>query len=141
MLRTDEDDDRRGVRDQFRWSLQALACAPDAQLSLFPDFVCKADELALEYGHWSEVARSFFAGEFDEAQLAALRAIDFRSDAMGNGGAEFEEDLWSEDALRASPLWEDLRTLAKLALAKLGWPAETPPCGRSLYAPCGPAPA
>ena len=57
-------DDHRGVCDQFRWSLQALASDSDDQLSLFPDFVCKADELALDYGHWSRVARSFFGGEF-----------------------------------------------------------------------------
>ncbi len=36
-----EDDTRRGVRNQFRWSLQALACDADVQLTLFPDFVCK----------------------------------------------------------------------------------------------------
>ncbi len=117
VLRADEDDDRRGVRDQFRWSLQALACDAEAQRSLFPDFVCKADELALDYDHWSEVARSFFAGEFSGVQLAALAKIDSRLDAMGRGGAEFEEVLWSEDALGTRPQWEELRSLAKLALA------------------------
>lgn len=136
-----EDDTRRGVRDQFRWSLQALACDPDDQLTLFPDFVCRADELVLDYGHWSEVARSRFAGEFSADQLATLKAIDDRIDAMSYGGAEFEEELWYEEALGTRPKWEELRSLAKAALACFGWPAEKPPWGRSFYASGGPGPA
>ena len=136
----EDEANRDGVRDQFLWSLQALACDADAQLSLFPDFVCKADELAHDYGHWSEFVRSRFAGEFSGAQLAILQQIDDRLDAMGNGGTEFEEELWSENALRMRPQWEELRTLARLALAKLGWPTETPPWGRSFYVRSGPAP-
>jgi hypothetical protein len=93
-----ENDTRRGVREQFRWSLQALACDPDDQLTLFPDFVCKADELVLDYGHWSEVALSRFAGEFSADQLATLKVIDDRIDAMSYGGAQFEEELWYEEA-------------------------------------------
>ena len=53
-----ENDTRRDIRNQFRWSFQALACDADGRLALFPDFVCKLDELALDYGHWSQVARS-----------------------------------------------------------------------------------
>ena len=140
MSQPDEGANRNGVRDQFLWSLQALACDADTQLSLFPEFVCKADELALDYGHWSEVARSCFAGEFSAAQLATLREIDRRLDAMGNGGTEFSEELWLEDALRVEPQWGELRTLARLALTELDWPTETPPWGRSFHVPGGPGP-
>ena len=135
------DKDRcRGVRNQFCWSLQALASDAEDQLALFPTFVCKADELALDYDHWSEVARSLLADEFSPDQLAALTAIDGRLTAMSCGGVEFEEDLWSEDALRARPQWEEVRSLARSALACFGWPAERPPQGRSFYVTGGPAP-
>lgn len=139
MARAEEGEGRSGVRDQFRWSLQALAMNAEVQQSLFPDFVCKADELALDYDHWSEVARSFFGAEFSGDQLAAIQAIDRHLDAMSRGGAVFDEQLWSEEALGTRPQWVELRSLAQLALSKFGWPADKPPCARSLYVPGGPA--
>ena len=135
-----EDDTRRGVRDQFRWSLQALACDADDQLTLFPDFVCTTCELVSDYANWSSAARSYFAGLFSEDQLSALQAIDSRLDAISLGGAEFKETLWCKEALATRPEWEDLRSLSKSALACFSWPAEKPPWGRSLYAR-GPGPA
>lgn len=132
-----ENDNQRGVRKQFRWALQALACDADVQFTLFPDFVCKADELASDYGHWSEVARSVFAGQFSTEQLAALGAIDARLDAMSRGGTEFNEELWYEGALGTKPQWKELRSLATAALAWFGWPAAIPPWGRSIYASAG----
>jgi hypothetical protein len=136
-----EDDTRRGVRDQFRWSLQALACNSDDQLTLFPDFTCKPDELVSDYDNWSIGARSHFAGLFSDEQLAALRAIDSRIDAMSRGGIEFTEKLWYDDALGTRPEWEVLRSFSKLALKCFDWPLEKPPWGRSLYARGGPASA
>jgi hypothetical protein len=133
-----EDDNRRGVRNQFRWSLQALACEADDQLTLFPDFVDKPYELVSDYDNWSKVARSHFAGLFSDDQLAALASIDIRIDAMSRGGIDFEETLWYEDALDTRPEWEELRSLAKSALACFDWPTEKPPWGRSLYARGGP---
>ncbi len=34
---------------RLKHSLQALAMPAEVQLTLFPDFVCKADELALDF--------------------------------------------------------------------------------------------
>lgn len=135
-LPRDESDDsaRPGARTQFIWCIQALACGPADQLSLFPDFVCKADELALDFDHWFGVAQSWFGDEITDEQLAALKAIDSHLDAMSNGGAEFTEDLWYEGALSTRKEWEDVRSLAKSALACFGWPVQKPPYGRSLYA-------
>lgn len=129
-----EDDTRRGARNQFRWSLQALACEPEDQLTLFPNFVCKPDELVADFAHWSKVARSFFAGLFSDDQLIALQAIDRHISAMSRGGTDFEETLWHEDALGSRPEWRALRELSKSALACFDWPMEKPPWGRSLYA-------
>jgi hypothetical protein len=133
-----EDENRRGVRNQFRWGLQALACDADVQLTLFPDFVCKPHELASDYGHWSEAARSVFAGQFSTEQLAALGAIDARLDAMSRGGTDFKEEVWAEEALSTKSQWTELRSLAKAALACFGWPAQKPPWGRSIYVSGGP---
>jgi hypothetical protein len=134
-----EDDTRRGVRNQFRWSLQALACDADDQRSLFPNSVDTLYELVSDYDHWSKTAQSYFAGLFSKDQLAALRAIDSRIDAMSRGGREYDKSLWYDDALNSRREWEELRSLSKSALACFDWPLEKPPWGRSLYARGGSA--
>ena len=126
-----QDAERRGVRNQFRWSLQALACAWNDQLALFPDFTCKPYELASDYGNWSKAARLLFAELFSDDQLSTLRAIDLKIAAMSRIGAQFKEELWHDDALRKHPEWEELRALSKLALKSFDWPTEQPPGDRS----------
>ncbi len=41
-----------GMMTRLQHSLQALAVPADVQLGLFPDFVCKVDELALDFDNW-----------------------------------------------------------------------------------------
>ena len=128
-----EDDTHRGARNQFRWSLQALACKREDQIALFPDFVDKPYELVCDYDNWSQVARSSFAGLFSDDQLRALQAIDVRIETMSRGGTDFDEALWNEDALGTRSEWEELRSLSKSALALFEWPIDKPPSGRSMY--------
>ena len=129
-----EDEMRQGARNQFRWSLQALACEHDDQVTLFPDFVDKPYELVSDFCHWSRVARSTFAGLFSDDQLRVLQAIDVRIETMSRGGIDFDEKLWNVDSLGKRCEWEELRSLSKAALACFDWPAKKPPWGRSLYA-------
>ena len=133
MSRSKEIENRSWIHDQFRWSLQALASNAETQRSLFPDFVCKAEELALDFDHWSEVVVSACGLKFADDQAEAVRAVDRRLMAMSLGGAEFDEELWTDEALGGRPQWDELRSLAGAALASFGWPMETPPRGRSLY--------
>lgn len=134
MSSADGDNAQSGVRDPLRWSLQALACEADVQLSLFPDFVCKVDELALDFDHWYQTARELLGDEITGDRLATLQAMDDRLDVMSGEGSEFVENLWFEDALSHRPQWTEVRALASTALACFGWPAEPPPRGRSFYA-------
>ena len=131
-------ENRLAILSQFRWSLQALAVPAEAQRALFPEFVCKADELALDYDHWAQAARASYGGEFSDEQRDALRAIDRRLVAMSRGGAEFDEGLWSDVALNSRPEWEQVRSLAGLALSRFDWPCDAPPRGRSFYVPSRP---
>jgi hypothetical protein len=132
---------RTVAQDHLGWSLQALATDATGQRSLFPDFVCRPDELALDYSHWSDVARSLLASEFSSEQLETLRAIDLRLAAMSAGGPEFDAELWSDRGLESDARWEELRSLARAALTRLQWPVESPPPRRSVYVPGGPVDA
>lgn len=134
-----EDEIRQGVRNQFRWSLQALACSAEHQFALFPNFVSTPYELASDFDHWSKAALSKFAEMISEDQIAAVRAVDEQMKAMSRGGQLFDEALWNDEALGARPEWEQLRSLSKAALACFDWPIEKPPWGRSVYSGGGAA--
>ncbi len=90
---------------------------------MLPNFVCKADELALDFGHWSEVALANFRCELTPAQLSSVGAIARSISDMTRTGPT----MWTEDAVRDSSEWKALRTLAVAALESFGWPLETPP--------------
>jgi len=92
--------DQKGILDQFKWSLQALAVPASDQLSLFPDFVCKADELTLDFDHWYKVAESHI--KFTPEQTQVLAELDERLSEMSRNGSLFSEELWTEKGLETS---------------------------------------
>jgi hypothetical protein len=94
-------------------SVQALAQPPDVQLGLFPDFVCKADELALDFDNFWSCAKGNDGERLTAEQTSILDAINSELDAMsGSVNAE----LWTDDALRENLQWAHIRELAKATL-------------------------
>ena len=104
----------------------------DVQLGLFPDFVRKEDELALNFCHWCSCVLSDETGGLSEGQKFLLRKLDGILGEMSNGQSQ---DLWAEDALRNSPEWRRVRDVAAGALAAFGWEVEQPPSYRHEYVP------
>jgi hypothetical protein len=101
-----------------------LAADSTAQLSLYPDYVDVAEELALDFDDWFRVVSQ---DQLSEEQVRALDAIDDHLTAMSRGGADFAEEVWCEEALRDHARWSELRVLAIAALVAFGWPIEVPP--------------
>jgi hypothetical protein len=118
--------DREWMLSTFKQALQILAAPPDEQIRHFPDFVCVTDELALDFDHWRVVFISNFGAEATSDQLASLAAIDEEFDFLSRGGSEFAEDFWTDEALRASARWEEIRQLAVQALTTFGFPLNIP---------------
>lgn len=113
---------------RLQWAVQALARPAREQVTLFPDFVCKADEIALEF---DEHARSILDGEcqgLSTDQAATLVALDQYLESVS--GSEANAENWTEDALHASPVWERIRDLARATLAAFGWNDQCPPSER-----------
>jgi hypothetical protein len=104
---------------QLRWSLQALAAAGDEQQTLFPDRSLEPEALASDYDHWASVVRDQCDAILTPAQTAALSAIDRKLQTMSRDGADFDADLWTHSAMRASDHWIEVRRLANDALAAL----------------------
>jgi hypothetical protein len=115
--------DRTAILERLKHSVQLLACPADVQLRMMPDFVCKADELALDFDHWNDVVLSNLSSELRPAQKASLAAISNSVSEMTQAGPT----LWTEDSVRQSDQWAEVRVLAAKALESFNWPSEIPP--------------
>ena len=116
-------DPRESIFNRLKHSLQILASSPEVQLRLLPSFVVKADELALEFDHWRIVVLHNYSEDFTSDQLSALTALDAKLVWLTTSGNKH----WTDQAVRESSGWREIRELATGALNKLGWPIETPP--------------
>jgi|ERR1039457_5837110 hypothetical protein len=120
---------RLGILERLKHSIQLLACPAEVQLNLLPSFVCKADELALEFDQWRLVAMSNFGSELTASQLSCLDAIDSFLSELTDMGPEH----WTDDVVRKSTEWQGVRDLATAALASFNWPTEAPPSHADEY--------
>lgn len=121
---TNDADTKRWTLIRLKHSVQALALSADLQCDLFPDFVCKADELALDFDHWRLCATTNYKDDLTETQKEKLSALDNTFDQM-SGPAN--ADYWTEKALHLRLEWEQIRVLARDALDAFGWSLEIPP--------------
>ena len=117
---------------QLMWAVQALAQPADVQPALFPPFVVVADELALEFDHWREVAEGSAGEQWSPGQRSTVAALGQALIAMSGPG---RPALWSEPGCLSRPEWAEIRRLAGATLIAFAWPADRPPDGRGVYVP------
>ena len=115
---------------RLKHSLQTLAMPPDIQLGLLPDFVCKPDELALTFDHWYQCVLSNDDRTLSRQQKLALEALDKHLDIMTG-----KEHLWTEEAVKSLPEWEQIRRLARETLESFNWEVTVPPSYSFEYVP------
>lgn len=109
--------------EHLKWSLESLSHPATVQYSLFPRFVCVADELALNF---DERFRAVSNHEFTPKQRSLLIALDT---ALADMSGPENADLWTDTALENNPLWLEIRQKARRALETFGWTLERPPSG------------
>jgi len=114
------------ILQHLRHSLQLLASPAQAQLSHFPaGWVVLTDEMALDFDAWGERISSYW--KLSPEQMARLTELD---EFLNRMSGPSHSDFWSDDALSSDPRWEEVRTLAQMALVACGWPNEIPPPAR-----------
>lgn len=123
------------ISHHLKESLRALASSFEDQSELFPEFVCKADELALEFSHWSQVFLSQGKPLLSEAEAATLHAIEQQLEQMSSQTGSKLAQIWSDHGLASAPEWARLRNLAMEALVTFGWTYEKPVLRSSIYIP------
>lgn len=119
------------MKGELEWCVLALAMPAEVQLALFPDFACKADELALE------LDRCLYELQdpgVTEEQKAAAQALDGLVGAMSGPSSAH---LWTDEALRSHPAWEGVRAAARGVAEAFGWPLRRPPPSAGIYVPAG----
>ena len=119
------------MRDLLQRAILALTQPAEIQLALFPDFVCKADELALDF----EDGLYELVGHEDgitDTQRAAIEALDgLVTGWSGQQNASF----WTEEALRSHPAWDEIRSAAKAVAAAFDWEVRPPGPSGAIYIP------
>jgi hypothetical protein len=108
--------DRDWLLREVRRTLHRLAEPAESQLSYLQDLgTGDADELALEF---DDVAKAAITapGLLSAAATDGLRVLTDWLEAMSGPNKAY---LWTDDALRSSTEWSEVRRLAGSVLAKL----------------------
>jgi len=115
---------------ELEWIVRALAQAYEVQRTLFPAFVCVADELALEFEERSQKLEGCPELILSATQSAKLTALD---DALAAMSGSAHADLWTDEALSQSAEWECVRSLAAEFASSMQWPAGAPSPTADIY--------
>jgi len=123
------------MRNQLQRAVVALAQPADIQLSLFPDFVSKPDELALDFedGLYEMVGHE---EQFSDQQRAAIDALNKR---ISSNSGEQHASFWTEAAVREHPIWDEIGTAAKATADVFAWDLQSVPLSNAVYVPVGPS--
>ena len=121
--------DRFAIFERLKYSIQLLAGPAEIQLRMLPRFVCRVNELALDFDLWKEIVLNTFRSELSTDQICRMESIDLSLSELTRMGPEH----WTEEAVRESDEWKRIRTLAALALVSFGWARDTPPSHAGEY--------
>jgi hypothetical protein len=113
-----KDDSEDPLRELMR-AIRGLAAAGSGQPALFPDQNVSAIELVRDFDQRVSVLREDYEDQLSSSQVESLNVLDQKLSTMSRDGAEFDADLWTDEAVRSSADWAEVRTLAAAALAEL----------------------
>jgi hypothetical protein len=110
-----EQDSADPLRELTR-AIRRLAAAGSGQPALFPDDNISAIELVRDFDQRASVVREVGDDQLSPSQLDSLALLEQKLSTMSRDGAEFDADIWTDEAVRTSEQWADVRNLAASAL-------------------------
>ncbi len=117
MKALDQTETQQDLLEQLIVAISRLARPAESQISYLEALGpgTTADELALEL---DDVAEAVLAvpGLLSQQQQSLVRSLDDSLQEMSGPG---RTELWSQQALRTSPAWSEVRTQARVALTDL----------------------
>ena len=112
MLEKDSEDPVRELMHVIR----QLAAAGSGQPTLFPDENVSTGELVRAFDQRALAVRDSYDDRLAPLQLESLIALEKKLSTMSRDGAEFDADIWTDEAVRTSDDWAEVRDLAAAAL-------------------------
>lgn len=113
--------------EKLEWVTRAFMQSSDTQMSLFPDFVNVADQLAVEW----EIALDDISYELlSIEQSSAIKEFD---DYMLSISGPDNVRYWNNEALSSSIEWEKMRVLARKVVGSMEWSETPPPNDNAIY--------
>ena len=100
-------------------TIRRLAAVGSGQPALFPDDNVNASELVRDFDQRASVVHEAHDDQLSPSQLESLRVLEQKLSTMARDGAEFDADIWTDDAVRTSEHWAEVRNLANAALDEL----------------------
>jgi hypothetical protein len=127
------------VRYFFGILLDAIRLAAsdyEDQVQALPDFVFKPDEVALLFDDAYVGFHQVIAAKMvTDPQIEAVKAIDTFFDEMSSN--KDKEKIWTLEAMETSPVWQELRLLARNALRSFNLALDKPDLSWGTYVPGG----
>ena len=115
--------------EELKRALQTLALPAALQLSLFPEFVEVADEMAINF----ECALDHLGNQRQSLSDAQQFALDkLEREILAYSGPSWPQ-IWSGSDSLHHPVWTGFRQLAADTLATFGWEAGMPDRRGDLY--------
>jgi len=110
-----EQDSEDPVRELMQ-VIRRLAAAGSGQPALFPDDHVSAAELVRDFDQRTLAVRNFDDDRLSPSQIESLTALEKKLSTMSRDGSEFDADIWTDEAVRTSEHWAEVRMLAAAAL-------------------------
>lgn len=107
---------------KLEWATRALAQHADVQISLYPNFVETADELALA---WEE-AVEYLSGNKISLTTEQREMIDNLDAFIGSISGEANAHMWTNQALYSAPEWMQIRQNSHKLIDLMGWLHSSP---------------
>jgi hypothetical protein len=96
--------------------IRQLAAAGSGQPALFPDDDISVIDLLRDFDHRAAAVRESSDAPLSPSQFESLTRLEHKLSTMARDGAEFDADIWTDEALRTSEHWAEVRNLAAVAL-------------------------
>ena len=114
---------------ELQRAIYALASSPEIQVGLFPDFVCKGDELVLDFEAAYTEENSLSSAS--ASQKIAFDELDKYIES--HSGVQFQALYMDESELFSNLFWRRVRFLANHCIASMGWEYQVPPKSAAIY--------
>ena len=114
-----EKDYRKSPLRELTHVIRRLASAGSGQPALFPDENVSPGELVRAFDQRALAVRDSYDDRLSPLQIESLTALEKKLSTMSRDGAEFDADIWTDEAVRTSEHWAEVRALAAAALDEL----------------------